>query len=272
MLPNGDITTQCTHLISCYLAKEKKSGADLRRVVIQLFLLLKDLDVSSKILLLLQTIIKIGEILYSRDQMRSPRQLLQLYNGCWLHMELCVDLFPTPKHITASKLFGHYLHALTCHSPTQYELACLCSLNTENQERLFGQAREIAEGCTNHHAENIIPQIMIRLQAKQEQRTALLSVEKADTQVACVAKHLPKLSDTMIKKSFVKHRESSWQLHLKRISPFLINGEGIWWTHTENGFHFFDGESTLALSSDPPLLHFRRHTVKCRRKKRGMLE
>ena len=31
---------------------------------------------------------------------------------------------------------------------------------------------------------------MIRLQAKQEQRTALLSVEKADTQVACVAQAL----------------------------------------------------------------------------------
>ena len=66
----------------------------------------------------------------------------------------------------------------------------------------------------------------------------------------------------MIKKLFVKHRKSSWQLHLKRISPFLINGEGIWWTHTENGFHFFDGESTLAFSSDSPLLHFRRHTMK----------
>lgn len=92
VLPNGDITTQCTHLISCCLAKEKKSGADLLRVAIQLFLLLKDLDVSSKILLL-QTIIKIGEILYSRDHMRSPRQLLQLCNSCWLHMELCVDLF-----------------------------------------------------------------------------------------------------------------------------------------------------------------------------------
>lgn len=169
VLLDGDISTQCTHLISCCLAKEKKSGADLWRVIIQLFLLLKDLDSSTKILLLLQTIIKIGEILYSRDHRRSPRQLLQLYNSCWLHMELCADLFSTPKKLTVSKMFGHYLHALTAHSPTQYELACLRSLNTENQERLFGQARGIADACTNHHAENIIPQIMICLQAKQEQ-------------------------------------------------------------------------------------------------------
>ena len=153
MLPNGDITTQCTHLISCCLTKEKKSGADIQRVVIQLFLL-KDLDVGSKILLLLQ-IIKIGEILYSRDHMWSLRELLQLYNSCWLHMELCVDLFPTPKHITASKYLGTIYMHLHVIVPLN-KLACLRSLNTENQERLFGQARGIAEGCTKHHAENII--------------------------------------------------------------------------------------------------------------------
>ena len=41
ILPSGDTSAQCNHLISCYLAKEKKSGADMRRVVIQLYLLLK---------------------------------------------------------------------------------------------------------------------------------------------------------------------------------------------------------------------------------------
>lgn len=66
----------------------------------------------------------------------------------------------------------------------------------------------------------------------------------------------------MIKKSFIQHRESSWQLHLKRISPFLISGEGEWWTHTENGFCFFDGGDSNPTSNEPPLLHFRCHTVK----------
>ncbi len=124
-------------------------------------------------------------------------------------------------------MFGHYLHALTSHAPTQYELVSLRSLNTENQERLFGQARTKADACTNHHAENIIPQIMIRLQAKQEQRISLIAVEKADTQVACAAKHLPSLPGITIKKSFTKCRVSSWQLYLQRISPFLTGGEGV---------------------------------------------
>lgn len=44
ILPPGDTTSQCNHLISSCLAKEKKSGADLRRLVIQIFLRLKELD------------------------------------------------------------------------------------------------------------------------------------------------------------------------------------------------------------------------------------
>ena len=85
ILPQGEILNKCTHLIDCCLSKVKKSGADLRRVAIQLFLLLKDPDLQChpKVLLLLQTILKVGEIFYSLDTCRSPRQLLQLSNTCW---------------------------------------------------------------------------------------------------------------------------------------------------------------------------------------------
>ena len=84
-------------------------------------------------------------------------------------MELLKDLFPATKEISKTAFFGHYVHALTAHIPTQLELACQRSLNAESQERLFGQGREIGKNCTNHHADNVIPQIMLRLQAKQEQ-------------------------------------------------------------------------------------------------------
>lgn len=110
----------------------------------------------------------------------------------------------SPTKLTRSKMFGHYVHAITAHSATQYELACLRSLNTEKQERLFGQARSIAESCTNHHPDNVIPQIMLRMQAKQEQRSTLLSVRKGDTQVSHVAKKVTKASRHFIK--IVFHR------------------------------------------------------------------
>ena len=260
ILPPGETKAKCTHLINSCLAKEKKSGADLRRVVIQLYLLMKDLDCSSRILVLLQSFIKIGEIAYSCYDKRCPRQVLQLYNMCWLHMELCIDLFRAPEKIRKSKMFGHYLHAITAHMPTQLELACLRSLNTESQERLFGQARSIAETCTNHHPDNVIPQIMLRLQAKQEQRGVLTSVKIGDSQVSQVARDLPQFPRTGVKSSFIETREDSWQAHLKRISPFLECGADVWWSFTPNGYIFHDGDGDDA-GDACALMHHRYHSI-----------
>jgi hypothetical protein len=108
---------------------------------------------------------------------------------------------------------------------------------------------------------------MIRLQAKQEQRSSLVS---ADTQVASVAKHLPKLPGMAIKRSFIKHRVASWQIHLQRISP-LTRGEGVWWKQTDEGFHFLDEDDDPSTHEECSLLHFRHHTI-LHVLKRGMLE
>lgn len=100
-------------------------------------LMLKETDCSDETIYLLETIINISEILYSKDASRSPRKLLQLYNSCWLHMELCAQLSQIQKKLTRTKFFGHYLNALTAHSP---ELVFQRSINAENQEKFFGQA------------------------------------------------------------------------------------------------------------------------------------
>ena len=158
-----------------------------------------------------------------------------------------------------------------CTDPTQYELASLRSLNSENQERLFGQARVIAESCTNHHPDNVIPQVMLRLQAKQERHMAMASVEKGDSQVSSVAKDLPKLQRTTIKSSFLRHKGDSWQLHLRRISPFLISGEGVWWRYVSGGFQFLDGDTDRETQdgNDFTLLHFGKHSVEDVQERRG---
>jgi hypothetical protein len=67
ILQHRETADKCTLLIDHCLAKEKKSGADIRRVAIQLYLLLKDLNVRTKVLLLLQSVIKIGEIELERN-------------------------------------------------------------------------------------------------------------------------------------------------------------------------------------------------------------
>ena len=261
ILPEGEETAECKHLIKISLAKKKKVGADMRRVIIQVYLMLKETNCREELKSLLQTIVTISEILYSKDAVRSPRKLLKLYNSCWLHMELCAQLFQTPKKISRTKFFGHYLHALTAHSPDQYELVCQRSINAENQERFFGQARIIAETCTNHHASNVIPQVLLRLQAKQEHKHAFHSLQKADSQVKQIAKHLPSAQNTHIKRCFIRTRKAKWQMHLYRISPFLELGRGVWWIHSTDGFVFLDGDSEPSQYDSPSMLHFRHHTI-----------
>ncbi len=147
--------------VDAHLSKDKVTGSDLRKTLIDLYLLLSSSGVSRSVVLLLQTTVKIGQILYSNAEHRTPRQVLQLYNNCWVHHELCRDLFATPKVVTRTPMFGTYLHSLTAHSPQQYEVVCQKSINTENQERLFGQGRAIALATTNRQSQSIIPNILL---------------------------------------------------------------------------------------------------------------
>ena len=153
---------KCTDLLKAKLGA-KISGADMRSTVITLYNLLVKENANQWVLQLLHSIIKVSQILYSDEEKRNPKQVLSLHNNAWLHMELCKDLIPVPKSISKRKMYGTYLHALTSHAPQQYEIVCQKSINAENQERLFGQARRAAEATSNQHPENIIFTSLLRL-------------------------------------------------------------------------------------------------------------
>ena len=60
----------------------------------------------------------------------------------------------------------------------------------------------------------------------------------------------------------LKQREDSWQIHLQRISPFLVTGVDVWWSYTSNGFLFHDGDADPANPRDAfSLLHHRYHSI-----------
>ena len=88
-------------------------------------------------------------------------------NATWLHHELCNQLFPKTKSITRTKLFGIYLHALSNHAAPQYELICMKSTNAEHEQRLFGQAKDIALRTTDRKANSIIPHILMRNKSRE---------------------------------------------------------------------------------------------------------
>ena len=52
---------------------------------------------------------------------------------------------------------------------------------------------------------------------------------------------------------------NSWQGHLQRISPYLVQGEGVWWRQTEDAYEFFDADSNIEHSITPQVqdTHFR---------------
>ena len=72
----------------------------------------------------------------------------------------------------------------------------------------------------------------------------MAAVAKGDSQVSHVARDLPRFPPTFVASSFIESRQSSWQVHLHRISPFLVAGVDVWWTRTPDGFLFNDGDSS----------------------------
>ena len=135
----------CDDLLKHILFSKREngfSGSDLRVALIETYKLLFHQNVPPDVKILLSTAVKVSEILYSGDDKPTPKSILQLHNCMWVHHELCKDLFSTRREITYQKLFGAYLHSLLAHAPRQYEIICLRSVNTENQERMFQQAKK----------------------------------------------------------------------------------------------------------------------------------
>ena len=59
------------------------TGADLRCCLIEVYLLLCKSDTVGNILLLLASLVRVLEILYSSYESRTQRQVLALYNSVW---------------------------------------------------------------------------------------------------------------------------------------------------------------------------------------------
>ena len=257
----GPFKEELTALISNSLHKEKINCADLRCLSIQCCIFLVSKAVDWKVKLLIITITELTHIVYAKSVHRTPKLVLRLYNLSWLHHELCFDLFPTTRKISMAKMFGTYFHSLLVHAPSQYELISLSSVNTEKQERLFGQARMAASTTSNRKPENIIKSVLLHLQSKLLVKDGRSIDSAIESRVSKLAKSCSEYQGTSFSKSFIQCRPASWQSHLRRISPFLEQGPGSWWEETDLSFDFFDGLSHSSYQNGPELLHFRNHRI-----------
>ena len=198
---------QCFDLLTNILYSKRQNGytgSDLRIALIEINKLLHSLDVSSDIKNLLSTAVKISELLYSQESKRTPKSILQLYNCTWLGFII----------MSSVKLFSQLLEKwltwnfLACtYIPHQYEIV---SLRSVNAERMFQQAKKIARNTTNRKPENVIPSILLRLQAKQIMGKLSLAYQASETEVKKVATTVKPCGGTTVSDYFVTHT-SSWQ-------------------------------------------------------------
>lgn len=202
------------------------TGAKCRVCMIELFLYLLHRPISTEIL---ETAVRISELLYMHDSDRNTRNILQLYNCVWLHHELCSKLITTfHGSMSYNRLFGSYLHALVVHAPQQLEIISLRSVNAENQERIFEQARRSATLTSNRHPSNVISTTVLRLHAKAAFKDIADATQTANSIVARAARELHRYKGTTISREFLTSRSKSWQCHLQRIAHYLIHGKDVW--------------------------------------------
>ncbi len=203
LLPST-LKPQCDLIIEATVPKQKVSGACFRVALLKIYLwLLSSEGVDRKVIMLVQSAVNMSKLLYLPDSSRTPKAILNLHNSTWLHHELCQELITNRHGQTLQRLFGVYLHDLMVHAPRQYELVCLRSTNSENQERLFSQLKHISLRATNRKTENVLPTILLSMQAKQKTLTQTDCLKHQDTMVSTVSAKLPKFKGTTISnKSF----------------------------------------------------------------------
>jgi len=114
------------------------------------------------------------------------------------------------------------LHALVLHSPPQYEIVNLKATNTEHKERLFGQAKDLVHKATSRQPSTVIPNILLRLQARQLRGDAYRSYHESVSRVSkAVSEMYSNSTNTTITHEFLIGHMSTWQAHLKPITQSL---------------------------------------------------
>lgn len=158
-------------------------------------------------------------------------------------------------------MFGTYLHALTLHAPPQFEIMSMRSSNSEHEERLFGQAKNMVHMATNCQPVTIIPNILLRLQARQKKGDLHKAHKNLSSRISKQFETMKNTSlNSTVSDTFLSSRLSSWQSHLVRISPFLVQGRDVWWHKTTDGYEFCDGNGEHDTRPLGPHLHHFRNT------------
>ena len=208
---------------------------------------------------LFQTLAEIQEILYSPDKERTLHSILRLYNITFQHAILLHDIIKKDNMKgTERKLFGSYFHNIVCHAPDQYRILSGRSANTEKEESTFNFIKTNTKLTSNHHADNIITNTLIRVAARKNLNN-LTEHQRPESYVNNIYHPLKiSLKNTKISFKWMKVQSREYQCLLARQADYLL--EAGWWEEKEDGVEFFDKEG-YPVNTTQQLHHFRSTTI-----------
>ena len=193
--------------------------------------------------------------MYAPDSKRTPKLVLRLHNLVYQHGRTCNDLFIQ----SSNPVFSRYFHSITCHSPLLLRIS-LRSVNTEMQEHLFGQAKQITKGTSSLKPNHVISNILVRMHEENKVRSIdPLAIQEGE--IHKLAQMLGPTVNTVIPYSWLSTHPTLHQAHLERISDFLLPGPGVWWRHNQAGIEFLDGSNSPSQHPEGPDIHHVRSTL-----------
>ena len=253
-----DILIKLKELLQIQLSKDKLRGVDYRKTLIFVTIALYT-QLYHDFKALLVTLCEIIQIFYSQDEARSPKMVLRLYNLCWRHAILCRKVLTPPKVLTYRKLFGLYVHSIVSHAALLLRIVSHRSTNAEMFERLFEKLTDITTKTWSKRIEDLCNNAILHYQA--DKGKAESNVVKEEREISKLGKSLPKLGNTILSKEVLHKYAGDWQAHTKLIADFLLPGQSVWWSETEDDcIEFFDGPDEADFREQGPRLHHFRST------------
>lgn len=248
--------------------KNQIKGSDARLYVVKLakFSIQKyeEGKITESIPNLVNSLVDIVTICYSDYDTRSPKQLLRLYNQCFVFGLLCKSVIGNPQKLTTRKFYGNHFHSITIHVPETARLFCLKSIVPEQEERSFGTLRRISENTTNRQPKFVVDNAMLRMKFQTSLNNPTETIAKQNSTVSKQAKLLPAKKRTVLQSTLLKKFPLLIQSHLERIADFVLPGKNVWWSvDAEDGMIFHDGpEDDERRPDGPQLHHFRSRSLK----------
>ena len=230
--------------------------SDYRRAMVLMYLRLKEYNCEKILTEIFRTGLEISQLLYTHDYNRTQQTVLALHNTTFIHGLLCSQLFSNPVTMTSCKMFGRFYHSLTTHTPILFRIISMRSINTENQERIFGQAKAITKATSCNRPNEVITNIILRVQMEEAAQDGTDDRDESD--VKKLSKAVGPRPNTIFSNTLMAQYPAQYQAHLERISDFLLPGEGVWWKYVAQGVEFLDGgDEEMNTKKEPRLMHYR---------------